>query len=79
MNFQTLLPLFARDTLGLGADGYGALFAAMGAGSLIGSLGLAFTGSRRPMLGLMLGGGLGLRRLRAAARPHARRRWSPTR
>ena len=59
MNFQTLLPLFARDTLGFGADGYGALFATMGAGSLIGSLSLAFAGSRRPMLGLMLGGGVG--------------------
>ena len=58
MNFQTLLPLFARDTLGFGADGYVALFATMGAGSLIGSLGLAFAGSRRPMLGLMLGGGV---------------------
>jgi MFS family permease len=57
MNFQTLLPLFARNTLGLGAEGYGALFATMGAGSLIASLGLAFAGSRRPMLGLMLGAG----------------------
>jgi MFS family permease len=55
MNFQTLLPLYARNTLHMGAEGYGALFATMGAGSLIGSLGLAF-GSRRPMLGLMLGG-----------------------
>jgi MFS family permease len=78
MNFQTLLPLFARDTLSLGADGYGALFAVMGAGSLIGSLGLAFTGSRRPLLGLMLGGAisfvafeliLGLTRTPAAAYP----------
>jgi hypothetical protein len=58
MNFQTLLPLFARNTLSLGAEGYGALFAVMGAGSLIGSLSLAFAGSRRPMLGLMLGGGI---------------------
>ncbi|HYN64256.1 MAG TPA: MFS transporter, partial [Candidatus Limnocylindrales bacterium] len=57
MNFQTLLPLFARNTLGLGAEGYGALFAVMGAGSLVGSLGLAFAGSRRPKLGLMVGGG----------------------
>ncbi|HEY7527268.1 MAG TPA: MFS transporter [Candidatus Limnocylindria bacterium] len=56
MNFQTLLPLFARNTLGMGAEGYGALYATMGVGSLIGSLGLAFA-SRRPMLGLMLGGG----------------------
>ncbi len=58
MNFQTLLPLFARDTLALDADGYGALFAAMGLGSLIGSLVLAFVGSRRPLVRLILGGGL---------------------
>lgn len=57
MNFQTLLPLFARDDLGLGSDGYGALFAAMGAGALIGSLMLAFATSQRPMLRLILGGG----------------------
>jgi predicted MFS family arabinose efflux permease len=56
MNFQTLLPLFARDTLRLGAEGYGALFATMGLGSLIGSLGLAFAGSRRPLVGLIMGG-----------------------
>ncbi len=57
MNFQTLLPLYARDTLNLGAEGYGALFAIMGAGSLIGSLSLAFLGSRRPLWRLILGGG----------------------
>ena len=58
MNFQTLLPLYAKNTLGLEADGYGALFAAMGVGSLAGSLTLAFMGSRRPMLRLIvLGGG----------------------
>ena len=50
MNFQTLLPLFTRDTLGLDSGGYGALFAAMGAGSLLGSLVLAFRTSQRPML-----------------------------
>ena len=56
MNFQTLLPLYARDTLRLGADGYGALFASMGAGSLIGSMTLAFAGSRRPLMRLIMGG-----------------------
>jgi MFS family permease len=56
MNFQTLLPLYARDTLRLGADGYGALFASMGLGSLIGSMGLAFAGSRRPLMWLIMGG-----------------------
>ncbi|MEP7040657.1 MAG: MFS transporter [Chloroflexota bacterium] len=58
MNFQTLLPLFARFTLHLDADGFGALFAAMGLGALIGSLALAFIGSRRPLVGMILGGGL---------------------
>ena len=57
MNFQTLLPLFTRNILALDSGGYGALFAAMGAGSLIGSLILAFTTSQRPMLTLIVGGG----------------------
>lgn len=58
LNFQTLLPLFAVHTLGLHADGYGALYAVMGVGSLIGSMSLAFLGQRRPLVPLILGGGL---------------------
>jgi predicted MFS family arabinose efflux permease len=78
MNFQTLLPLYARDTLRLGAEGYGALFASMGLGSLMGSLSLAFAGSRRPLAPLIIGGAvafvvlevaLGLVRLPVAAFP----------
>src|SRR5688572_26005261 len=57
MNFQTLLPLYTRNALGLDSGGYGALFAAMGAGSLAGSLMLAFTTSQRPMRGFIMGGG----------------------
>ena len=57
MNFQTLLPLFTRSALGLDAGGYGAMFAAIGAGSLMGSLGLAFTSTQRPMKRLIIGGG----------------------
>ena len=57
MNFQTLLPLFTRSALGMDAQGYGAVFAAMGAGSLLGSLWLAFRSSQRPMLRLIVGGG----------------------
>jgi MFS family permease len=57
MNFQTLLPLYARDALGLGPEGYGALFAAMGIGSVVGSMVLAYSARRRPMLRLMVGGG----------------------
>lgn len=33
-----LLPLVARQRLGLGADGYGALFAALGVGAILGAL-----------------------------------------
>jgi MFS family permease len=78
MNFQVLLPLFARFTLGLDAGGFGALFAVMGVGSLGGSLVLAFMGERRPRLRLILGGGvaflaaelvLGLVRVPAIAYP----------
>ena len=57
MNFQALLPLFARDALGLGSGGDGALFATMGAGSLAGSLMLAFATSQRPLFRLIVGGG----------------------
>ncbi len=57
MNFQTLLPLFTRDTLRMDSGGYGALFAALGAGSLVGSLILAFGSTRRPMVGYIVGGG----------------------
>jgi MFS family permease len=57
MNFQTLLPIFTLNALGMDAGGYGALFATMGAGSLVGSLTLAFASSQRPMLRLIIGGG----------------------
>jgi predicted MFS family arabinose efflux permease len=55
-NFQILLPLFATDVLDLGADGYGALFAAMGIGSLAGSLTLAFMRERRAIPLMIVGG-----------------------
>ncbi|HEX7224092.1 MAG TPA: MFS transporter [Candidatus Limnocylindria bacterium] len=55
-NFQILLPLFATRTLDLNADGYGALFAAMGIGSLAGSLTLAFLRQRRAIPIMFAGG-----------------------
>jgi predicted MFS family arabinose efflux permease len=54
-NFPILLPLFAREELGLDATAYGALFAGLGIGAVLGSLTLAFM-RRRPALLLMLGG-----------------------
>jgi MFS family permease len=55
MNFQVLLPLLARDVLGLDGSGYGLLFAALGLGSLVGSIAVALLRPRswRP---LMIGG-----------------------
>jgi MFS family permease len=55
-NFQILLPLFAREVLSLGADGYGALFAAMGVGALSGSLTLAMMRRRRAIPIMLIGG-----------------------
>lgn len=40
----TLLPVVARDLLGLGADGYGALMASLGLGAVAGALAIAATG-----------------------------------
>lgn len=40
----TLLPVVARDVLGLGAEGYGALMATLGIGAMVGALGIAATG-----------------------------------
>ena len=55
-NFQILLPLFSTEILALDADGYGALFAALGIGSLAGSLTLAFMRQRRALPLMLIGG-----------------------
>lgn len=44
--YLTLLPVFARDILDVGASGLGALMAAMGVGALVSALGLAVLGER---------------------------------
>lgn len=44
----TLLPVMARDVLGLGADGFGGLVSALGFGALIGAMSLAALGGYRP-------------------------------
>ena len=54
--FMTLLPVFARDILKVGADGQGLLLSAMGVGALLSSVLLASFGDRLPRINLMLGG-----------------------
>jgi len=44
--FTVLLPVYARDILGTGAEGLGALLAAMGVGALLAALSLAVLGDR---------------------------------
>jgi MFS family permease len=54
--FTTLLPVFARDVLGVGATGQGLLLTAMGIGALLSAFLIASTGDRLPRGLLMLGG-----------------------
>ena len=39
-----MMPVFARDVLGLDADGYGAIVSAVGLGAAAGAIGMAATG-----------------------------------
>ena len=54
--FSTLLPIFARDILAVGAKGQGLLLTSMGIGALCSSLMIAALGVRMPRGMLMLGG-----------------------
>ncbi len=54
--FTTLLPVFARDLLGVGASGQGLLLTAMGAGALCSAVLIASVGDQLPRGALMLGG-----------------------
>jgi predicted MFS family arabinose efflux permease len=54
--FVTLLPIFARDILGVGATGQGLLLTAMGVGALVTAVLIAFFGERMPRGIFMLGG-----------------------
>ena len=57
-----MMPVFARDILGLGATGYGVLMAASGIGALIGALAVTSLGAstRRGTILLAVTAGLGL-------------------
>jgi MFS family permease len=56
MPFTTLLPVFARDLLGVGSTGQGGLLTAMGLGALCSAVLVASLGDRLPRGLLMLGG-----------------------
>ncbi|MEK7239861.1 MAG: MFS transporter [Gemmatimonadota bacterium] len=49
----TLLPVLARDVLGLGAGGYGLLMTCVGVGAMLGALGVASAGPRLPKHGAL--------------------------
>ncbi len=58
MAFVPLVPVFARDILRVGAGGLGLLYGASGAGALLGSVAVAFVGTRLPRGPVLLASGL---------------------
>jgi MFS family permease len=55
-SYIVIMPAFARDVLGRGADGYGILMSASGTGALVGALAVATFGHRFTPRKLALGG-----------------------
>ena len=58
INFNTLVPLFARDVLHEGARVYGLLMASLGLGAVIGALVLALIGPGRLVVSVVITGAL---------------------
>jgi predicted MFS family arabinose efflux permease len=54
-NFTVYVPLLARHVLGLGAEGFGFLMAALGAGAVSGALTVGFRRAPEPPLKVMVG------------------------
>ncbi len=54
-SFVVMLPVFARDAVHVGAEGYGVLVASVGVGALAGALFLAWFGSHAPRHRLVYG------------------------
>jgi predicted MFS family arabinose efflux permease len=55
LNFNVVVPLIARDVLHEGAQGFGLLMSALGAGAITGAAGLALLRRDRPPLSLLAG------------------------
>ena len=60
MNFNILVPVFARQELSQNATGYGLLMTSMGIGSFLGSLALVARSHKNPKLRYLVGGALGM-------------------
>lgn len=60
MNFNVLIPVFARQNLGQNAAGYGFLMTCMGAGSFVGALIIAARSQSGPSLRYLIGGSFGV-------------------
>jgi len=59
--YIAMMPVFARDVLHRGAEGYGALTSSIGVGAVIGALAIAWSSARIRARGrLMLSGGVAL-------------------
>lgn len=59
-NFNVLVPVYARDVLSQGAEGYGFLMGAHGLGALFGAFYLAYISHRGPRLRVLFAGALGV-------------------
>jgi MFS family permease len=60
VNFNVLVPVFARDVLRLEAEGFGFLMSSFGTGALIGAITLTLLSRSGPRIEYLLGSGMGL-------------------
>lgn len=60
MNFNVLIPVFAKQDLGKNAAGYGFLMTCMGIGSFLGALILAARSKAGPKMTYLIGGAMGM-------------------
>jgi predicted MFS family arabinose efflux permease len=56
MNFNVVLPVMAASVLNVGPNGFGVLYASMGAGALVAAVSVAML--QRPRLRVLIGGGV---------------------
>ncbi len=59
-NFNVTVPIFARETLGQNAAGYGLMMTSMGMGSFVGALTITARSKTGPRLKYLIGGALGM-------------------